>query len=248
VCVHTVFAVCVSVCSPCVCSHSLAHSVVVPLCAFQVVTWSTMAITPTSTVEYSPQSSSSWTSQSTSIASPVLRRIQKTLPRSITFTETATGSATNFTDGGSEHHSQMIHRVTLTDLTPNTPYVYHCGDKSTGWSSVFTFTSMPSGPAWSPRYVCVCMCMCVSTSILFSSPLSLSLSETNTLLFHTYTHTHTHTHTGSQCMVISETSTLNRLPTYKKRYKKVISMRFYTLATSLMTVRVCVCVRVCMHV
>lgn len=59
-----------------------------------VVTWSTINDTKESIVEYG-------------IGGFVLR---------------ATGSATLFTDGGPEKHSQYIHRVKLSGLTPSSKY------------------------------------------------------------------------------------------------------------------------------
>lgn len=59
-----------------------------------VVTWSTFNDTQISVVEYG-------------IGGYVLR---------------ATGSAKLFVDGGPKKHSQYIHRVLLTDLTPDTKY------------------------------------------------------------------------------------------------------------------------------
>ena len=65
-------------------------------------------------------------------------------------TMTASGSATKFTDGGSEHRVLYIHRVKLTDLKPATSYDYHVGSMQ-GWSSVFRFKTLPEGTDWSPR-------------------------------------------------------------------------------------------------
>ncbi|XP_046847754.1 acid phosphatase type 7-like [Xenia sp. Carnegie-2017] len=60
------------------------------------------------------------------------------------------GSATKFTDGGSEHRILYIHRVKLTGLKPSTLYDYHCGSMQ-GWSTVFRFKTFPKGNKWSPR-------------------------------------------------------------------------------------------------
>ncbi|XP_072023834.1 acid phosphatase type 7-like [Amphiura filiformis] len=54
----------------------------------------------------------------------------------------ATGSRTKFVDGGSEHHTQYIHRVKLSNLTTGKMYLYRCGS-SYGWSSIFKFRALP---------------------------------------------------------------------------------------------------------
>lgn len=61
------------------------------------------------------------------------------------------GNQTKFIDGGSEKRVMFIHRVLLTDLTPNTTYRYHCGSNQ-GWSSLFWFTTMKEGTNWSPHF------------------------------------------------------------------------------------------------
>ncbi|XP_068243016.1 acid phosphatase type 7-like [Palaemon carinicauda] len=59
----------------------------------------------------------------------------------------ATGNATLFTDGGSLKRQMWMHRVRLTNLTPDTRYFYHCGS-DVGWSEVFTFKTWPAGNDW----------------------------------------------------------------------------------------------------
>ena len=43
-------------------------------------------------------------------------------PKDEALSLSATGTATNFTDGGSEHRVMYIHRVKLTGLSPQTFY------------------------------------------------------------------------------------------------------------------------------
>lgn len=86
-----------------------------------VVTWSTMDSTNESLVEYGIDD----------------------------FNLIANGSYTKFTDDGPKKRSQYIHRVTLTNLTENTRYIYHCGSRL-GWSAEFWFNTLPSGSDWSP--------------------------------------------------------------------------------------------------
>ncbi|XP_055909497.1 acid phosphatase type 7 isoform X2 [Eupeodes corollae] len=62
---------------------------------------------------------------------------------------TAEGTSQLFTDGGDKHRSQFIHRVKLKNLQPNTTYLYHCGGQL-GWSSQFSFRTVPSGADYSP--------------------------------------------------------------------------------------------------
>lgn len=87
-----------------------------------VVTWSTLNSTTKSVVEYGTDD----------------------------LTNTATGQSTKFTDGGSLKRSQFIHRVTLSNLKPNTDYRYHVGSDQ-GWSSLFTFRTNQLDANWSPR-------------------------------------------------------------------------------------------------
>ncbi|XP_076046794.1 acid phosphatase type 7 [Oratosquilla oratoria] len=63
----------------------------------------------------------------------------------LTFVEN--GTATKFVDGGFLHLSQWIHRVHLTDLEPDTRYVYHVGSED-GWSEIFFFKTMKEGTDW----------------------------------------------------------------------------------------------------
>ncbi|XP_055842961.1 acid phosphatase type 7-like isoform X1 [Episyrphus balteatus] len=62
---------------------------------------------------------------------------------------TAEGTSQQFIDGGDKHRSQFIHRVKLKNLQPNSTYVYHCGGHL-GWSSQFSFRTVPSGADYSP--------------------------------------------------------------------------------------------------
>ncbi|CAG2174604.1 unnamed protein product [Oppiella nova] len=64
--------------------------------------------------------------------------------------QSMTGFSTQFTDGGNERRILYIHRVVLTQLTPGTAYIYHCGSTD-GWSPMFRFTAMRNGSDWSPR-------------------------------------------------------------------------------------------------
>ncbi|XP_072023965.1 acid phosphatase type 7-like [Amphiura filiformis] len=84
-----------------------------------MVTWSTFNDTKESTVEFGFQVEN--------------------------MTMTASGSRTKFVDGGSEKHTQYIHRVILTKLKPGSVYMYRCGS-SYVWSSQFYFRALPSDP------------------------------------------------------------------------------------------------------
>ncbi|XP_072050925.1 acid phosphatase type 7-like [Amphiura filiformis] len=84
-----------------------------------MVTWSTFSDTKESTVEFGFQVEN--------------------------MTMTASGSRTKFVDGGTEKHTQYIHRVTLTKLKPGSLYMYRCGS-SYGWSTLFYFRALPSDP------------------------------------------------------------------------------------------------------
>ena len=66
------------------------------------------------------------------------------------FVLTAIGKRELFVDGGNQKKSQWIHKVTLSDLEPQTKYIYHCGSNK-GWSSQFYFNTFPSGTKWKPR-------------------------------------------------------------------------------------------------
>lgn len=63
----------------------------------------------------------------------------------------ANGYSRRFEDGGSLHRVQYIHRVKITGLIPGQKYNYVCGSDQ-GWSPAFSFTAMPSGSDWSPRF------------------------------------------------------------------------------------------------
>ncbi|KAL3281560.1 hypothetical protein HHI36_004768 [Cryptolaemus montrouzieri] len=60
------------------------------------------------------------------------------------------GTSVLFTDGGSAKHSQYIHKVTLSNLTPDRKYMYHCGS-NLGWSNLFSFRSPPLQENWQPH-------------------------------------------------------------------------------------------------
>ncbi|XP_017963624.1 acid phosphatase type 7 isoform X2 [Drosophila navojoa] len=65
-------------------------------------------------------------------------------------TQRAYGKAIRFVDGGTKQMSQYIHRVTLSQLKPNSSYVYHCGSEY-GWSAKYQFRTIPSADSnWSP--------------------------------------------------------------------------------------------------
>lgn len=66
------------------------------------------------------------------------------------FIASAAGERELFIDGGSQKHQQWIHRVTLSDLQPQSKYIYHCGSNQ-GWSAVFFFNTFPDGNDWQPR-------------------------------------------------------------------------------------------------
>jgi len=42
-----------------------------------------------------------------------------------------------------EHNGEIIYKVTLKKLKPNTTYYYKCGSDETGWSETFSFKSKP---------------------------------------------------------------------------------------------------------
>ncbi|XP_077997692.1 acid phosphatase type 7-like [Glandiceps talaboti] len=88
-----------------------------------IVTWSTMTLVNQSVVEYGIT----------------------------TFNMAVNGTTTKFVDGGKANHTQWVHRVKITGLTPNQRYIYHCGSDY-GWSAVYYFTAMKDGTDWSPRF------------------------------------------------------------------------------------------------
>ncbi|XP_025105801.1 acid phosphatase type 7-like [Pomacea canaliculata] len=59
---------------------------------------------------------------------------------------------TTFVDGGSQHHTLYIHRVTLSGLLPGQKYVYVAGGPE-GWSDKFRFNATKDGSDWSPRLI-----------------------------------------------------------------------------------------------
>lgn len=62
----------------------------------------------------------------------------------------AVGKRELFVDGGNQKKSQWIHKVVLTELEPQTKYLYHCGSNQ-GWSAQFYFNTFPDGTKWQPR-------------------------------------------------------------------------------------------------
>ena len=56
-------------------------------------------------------------------------------------TDVARGAQRNFTDGGAEKRSHMIHTVRLARLVAGRRYSYVAGDPSGGWSDVFFFVA-----------------------------------------------------------------------------------------------------------
>ena len=93
------------------------------------VTWSTMGQDMSSMVKYQP-------SHLNNLHDAIL----------------VNGSTTNFTDGGEAHHWQLIHRVTLNNLSPNTEYIYQVGTTDM-LSETFSFKTFPNGTDWSPRFI-----------------------------------------------------------------------------------------------
>ncbi len=77
-----------------------------------MVTWSTFNDTKTSQVEFS------------------------SMQANLTF-NTASGNSTKFVDGGTEKHTQYIHRVTLTGLKPG--YLYGMYEFCFIYMNVFNF-------------------------------------------------------------------------------------------------------------
>ncbi|BFZ11866.1 hypothetical protein BsWGS_14905 [Bradybaena similaris] len=59
------------------------------------------------------------------------------------------GISIKFTDGGHEQRVQFIHTVQLRHLKENATYYYIVGSDD-GWSSQFSFKSLPAGEDWSP--------------------------------------------------------------------------------------------------
>eukprot|EP01083_Nonionella_stella_P235267 827442_1 len=53
------------------------------------------------------------------------------------------GTATVFTDCGSESINRTIHVVKVNNLSPSTKYYYQVGDLYNGYSTVYSFTTAP---------------------------------------------------------------------------------------------------------
>lgn len=68
------------------------------------------------------------------------------------FVQKQEGTFTHFVDQGTEKRWIFVHRVKMTDLIPNTRYMYHVGGHRTGWSDPLFFRSLPTGSSWSPRF------------------------------------------------------------------------------------------------
>lgn len=63
----------------------------------------------------------------------------------------AVGNSTIFIDGGHKAHHQFIHTVLLSDLKPESHYVYTCGNDM-GWSDQFWFETPPKDENnWAPH-------------------------------------------------------------------------------------------------
>ncbi|WAR19262.1 ACP7-like protein [Mya arenaria] len=61
------------------------------------------------------------------------------------------GRSEQFVDPGTAHHTQYIHTVTFSGLSPGSEYVYQVGSLTEDvWSQVYTFRAMRSGSDWSP--------------------------------------------------------------------------------------------------
>lgn len=86
------------------------------------VTWSTMNVTQNATCLYGTSSLS----------------------------QQAKGYTTKFVDGGTEQHTQYIHRVSLSQLQPGKKHMYQCGNGKT-FSKIFTFKALPSGSDFGVR-------------------------------------------------------------------------------------------------
>jgi len=65
--------------------------------------------------------------------------------------QTVNGASTKFVDGGTGHHTQYIHRVSLTGLTPKQRYTYTAGDEQVAMSTEFSFKTMSDESGWAPR-------------------------------------------------------------------------------------------------
>lgn len=68
-------------------------------------------------------------------------------PQNLTLSQN--GTSTKFTDDGYQHRFQFIHKVELIQLDNNTRYYYQVGSID-GWSTKFSFKTMPEGEDWSP--------------------------------------------------------------------------------------------------
>lgn len=132
-----------------------------------------------------------WVTQNKTSASIVIYGISS-------LNQAALGNMTTFVDGGSQHHTLYIHRVTLSGLIP--------GQKYGNFFSFLNYQTMVMHVS-----VCACVCVCgelyayTHTCILcpyFSAFFSPSFTpacintHTPTLPLHTDTHTLTHPHTS----------------------------------------------------
>ncbi|XP_066983960.1 acid phosphatase type 7-like [Macrobrachium rosenbergii] len=84
-----------------------------------VISWVTMDYTPSSIVEF---------------GTDALKTRVESFPK-------------NFTNLGFELRVMFMHKVTITNLLPDTRYFYHCGSEY-GWSDLFTFKTWKSGTDW----------------------------------------------------------------------------------------------------
>ncbi|VDK72067.1 unnamed protein product [Dibothriocephalus latus] len=92
-----------------------------------------------------------WVTQSATQETTVLYGVER--PENVVH-----GTQTTFTDGGKEQRKTYVHSVTLSDLKPDTQYVYTVGSdvaklgNPDHWSSTFKFRTMPSGSNWTLRF------------------------------------------------------------------------------------------------
>lgn len=130
--------------------------------------------------------------------------------------QAASGNMTTFVDGGSQHHTLYIHRVTLSGLIP--------GQKYGNFFSFLNYQTMYFMKMTTLIIQCMFLCVCVwglyastHTCILcpyFSAFFSPSFTpacintHTPTLPLHTDTHTLTHPHTSYKHRHVSLTHSL----------------------------------------